>query len=384
MLNYHERIKNHTIITGGLDFCDITFSNNSPIIIEHIDDNDNDKYTNTIKQNAENHIIKDVGKKINIDMAFDKRIPLQFDGYIDNDIHQKLSDNLRNIGVIDMWIKQQNSNLIVMPKELFPIEQIIKKIYDFESLINSDILKWNMWLLVDCRSVTKGCTQRNAGFHYDGLNLSGKYAETNMVSIYSWTNVLPTLFYDSELNKVSELYNLSDKDKINVNMSAYAQMKMNKKYILKSKPNSLIKFDGATLHAGASTKTDINNRVFIRVCFTPENVWFDRIGNTVNPHLIYPKSFKWRKVKDPSTRLINPVFYKNEQEFKNVWDVACLGHHAFCTMYEKRSAYEYQLIKSLRSTKGLNFMRNIKKLYDKDNTVFSKQRYEILQEKYFL
>lgn len=384
-MNYHERIKNHTIVAGGLDFCNVNLDTDSPIQIDTsvcIDHKIKAKYIYIISKNKHNNVIRDIGKKVNMNMAFTRRLPVEFDEYVDNEIHQKLAESLDRTGVIDMWIKQQNNNVIVLPHELKPIEEIVKRIYDFEKLINKDILNWNMWLLVDCRPISKGCTQRNAGFHYDGLNLSGKYAGTNLVSVYSWTNKLPSLFYTGKLKRVDDLDNYIDMDSIN--MSTYAQMKIDKRFIIKSTPNCLIKFDGATLHTGDVTTDNITDRVFIRVCFTPQNVWFDRIGNTLNPYLVYPESFKWRIVNDPSTRLINPVFYKDEQEFKNVWDVACLGHHAFCTMYEGKRAYEYQLIQSLRSTKGLIFIRAIKRLYDQDKTEFGKQRYRILYEKFCL
>lgn len=383
-MDYYDRIKNHTIVAGGLDFCDIKFTDDPPINIKDdkcFDHASRIKYIDIINKNKENNIIKDVNKKVSIDMAFTSRTPIQFDEYIDETLHKKLNKNLDGVGVIDMWIKQQNSDNIVLPNELKSIKDIIKKIYNFENLLNRDIVNWNMWLLVDCRPVTRGCTQRNAGFHYDGLNLSGKYAGTNIVSIYGWTNKLSTKFYTGVLPKAQELNHYNNKI---INMSSYGQMKLDKNFIFKPKLNSLIKFDGATLHSGNIAKNDIVNRVFIRVCFTPSNVWFDRIGNTINPHLKYPDSFKWRKVNDPSTRLINPLFYKNEREFKNVWDVACLGHHAFCTMYEGKNSYEYQLIKSLRSSKGIMFLNNIKKLYDRENTHLSKLRYKILYEKFFI
>jgi hypothetical protein len=387
-MDYCKRIDNFTSVSGGLDFCNINFTDEISLKIDCSSDAINLdhafllKYISIIEKNKNNNIIKDIGKKVNIDMAFKDRFPITFDKYEDNDeIHEKLSKNLDGIGVIDMWIKKQNSNIIVLPNELKPIKEIITKIYNFESLINRDIFNWNMWLLVDCRPIKKGCTQRNAGFHYDGLNLSGKYAGTEIVSIYGWANKLPTVFYTGKLPNIEEL---KQYDKNSINMSVYGQMKINNNFIHKSISNQLIKFDGATLHSGDIASCDIIDRVFIRVCFTPPNVWFDRIGNTINSHLQYPHSFKWRKVNDPSTRLINPIFYKNEQEFKNVWDVACLGHHAFCTMFEGKKSYEYQLIKSLRSSKNIIFINNIKKLYDNEKTQLSDLRYRILHEKFFL
>ena len=40
-------------------------------------------------------------------------------------------------------------------------------------------------------------------------------------------------------------------------------------------PNSIVCFDAVTLHSGLVSPCDIDGRIFIRVCYTAENVFFD-------------------------------------------------------------------------------------------------------------
>jgi hypothetical protein len=84
----------------------------------------------------------------------------------------KLKNIGENTGVMDMWIKKCYSDSIVISKELECIKDILIEAYNFESYVNPDIKSWNMWLLIDIRPVKKYHSQRNCGYHFDGLAIS--------------------------------------------------------------------------------------------------------------------------------------------------------------------------------------------------------------------
>ena len=108
-------------------------------------------------------------------MGQEKRVPIPFGEIQQPTIHQELQATLQGKGVMDMWIKQEGSDKIILPVELQPIQPIIEEISKAEQHVNPQYKDWNMWLLVDTRPTKAGHTQRNAGYHYDGLNLGGKY-----------------------------------------------------------------------------------------------------------------------------------------------------------------------------------------------------------------
>lgn len=362
MFNGHfDRIKDHHVITGGLSFNTPDFNSGSFVLhptgvpggycrdskcagSEKFDVNQNEP------------VIRDIGKKINASMGQDGRIPVVISHYTDDTIGESLKINLKDKGVIDMLCKKEGSANIILPAELLPLREVLQPMINFELQTNPDYLNWNMWILVDTRKVLKGHTQRNAGFHYDGLNLSGKHTGMPSVSIYAWTNKLPTVFCKKPVIFPPDF-------QPDCNASIYAQRMVKAPEDLVTFPNgSILKFDGATVHCGAESENEINDRVFVRVCFTGPKFWFDRKGNTVNPFLEYPIGWSWRQVFDPSVKLKNPVDYSCPEEFKNMWDTACLGHHAFSTMYSGKKAHQSQLVQSIR-LRGPKFLNEVLKLY---------------------
>lgn len=366
---YLHRIQQHHVVTGGLSFNTPTFGEQYYVLHASSLTWDNCDIP------SHHPIIRDIGKIITPEMGQDGRTPIQISFYKDNAIHTQLSQQLKCKGIIDMWCKLEGSVDVVIPAELACIKHIIQPIIDFERQTNPNYLHWNMWLLVDTRKVLKGHTQRNSGFHYDGLNLAGKYAGTPNVSIYAWANRLPTLFCKKPVK-------YPDDFQLNHNASIYAQRMPKSRRDIVTFPNgTLLKFDGATVHSGADADRDIHDRVFVRVCFTAPGVWFDRKGNTINPFLIYPSQWTWRSVHDPSVKLVNTAEFDTAEEFKNMWDVACLGHHAFSTMYSGDKAHEHQLVLAIRK-RGPKFLQNVLDLYSIENDEIGILRSNLLRLKF--
>lgn len=367
-----DRINDHHVIIGGLSFNTPTFNNEKWIL--HGTDNKIDLTTEQLNS----FIIRDIGKKITADMGQDGRIPIIIKSNVGNDnIYHDISSNLKGKGVIDMWCKQEGSLDVVLSKDLLPLKEVLQPIIDFEIQTNKNYINWNMWLLIDTRKVFKGSTQRNAGFHYDGLNISGKHANDSNVSIYAWTNKIPTLFCKKPVK-------FPDNFQPDFNASIYAQRMIKEPTDIITFPNnSILKFDGTTVHSGCVVDKDINDRIFVRVCFTGPKFWFDRHGNTINPFLTYPPEWNWRIVHDPSVKLKNSTDFNSPEEFKNMWDTACLGHHAFSTMYSGKKSHEYQLIQAIR-LKGTLFLNQVVQLYRQDRQdPLNWYRAKLLEIKYF-
>lgn len=374
-LNY---IENHIVIAGGLSFNNPKLSNHPEIIDVTIHDQDISKYAKIVKENEDNPIINNIGKRTEFYMASQAKRPI----FIKKIIPQKLKDvNVigKNTGIMDMWIKQSGNEEIIIPKELIPLKAILIEAYKFEKYTNPNILNWNMWLLVDLRPVKKFHTQRNSGYHYDGMALAGKHQNCQVTSIYSWTNKLPTKFYTGTIH-----YPINFKPNHNANIIAQKQTK-NPNEIFTSKNYCLYKFDATTVHTGVESEIDLDDRIFIRICFTAPDVLFDRKGNTINPCIDYSK-FTWRIVKDPIVTFKSLIIFESPEEFKNLWDVACQGHPAFSCQYEGSNSFEYKLINELRRLK-FSFVREIIKLYDKEinqnNNIVAEIRKNILINKYF-
>lgn len=364
-LTYYDRMQSVTEINGGLNFNEPLFNETFvKINMQYMEENAT--YNDLIQQNQQNNIIKNVGKIINFNMIEQNKIPIIIDNYVDASIHKKLHDALKNKGVMDMLLKLENCDDIIIPSELSSIIPIITKITTFEKQINSDIKFWNMWILIDIRSIKKDTTQRNAGFHYDGFNLNGRYKYKQNVSIYGWSNNLPTLFYTKGFD--SECLNQYENKDL-VNLSIYSHMKMNHENIFIPKSGDIVKFDGVTLHAGDIANENIYDRVFLRICFTPPGYWFDRKGNTINPFIEYPTEFTWNRISDPSVRLMAPLCFKNAFEFKQLWDVACFGHHAFSIYLEGDKSYQYKLINELKKRSNTKLMKKLLKLYNTGKSI---------------
>jgi hypothetical protein len=367
-LVYYNKIHGAIEINGGLSFNEPTF-NASYETININDIKNNNSYDQIIQQNENNCIIKNVNKLLDLSMITQNKIPITIDRYFDQNIHNKLNIELKGKGVIDMLLKKENDNRIFVPKELMSIVPIIESVAMFEKQTNPDIFLWNMWILIDIRPIRSHTTQRNAGYHYDGFNLNGRHKNKQNVSIYGWTNKLPTLFY----TKGIKIHDLNQYENPNlINLSMYAHMKadyenFNNVYI--SEPYDIIKFDGITLHAGNSAKEDITDRVFMRICFTPPSYWFDRKGNTINPYIAYPNNFTWQRITDPSVKLISPICFASELEFKRAWDVACYGHHAFSICLEGYKSYQYKLITEFQKFGNKRIINHLTKLYDTGKTI---------------
>jgi hypothetical protein len=208
-LTYFERVRDPVEIIGGLSFNTPVFTMGS-MRINVKDNKDSDHYDQIIEENKNNSIIMNIGQKITFDMINQNKTPIVIDNYTDHDntMHGKLSQLLQNKGVIDMLLKLKDQDIII-PNELSPLKDIINKIITFEKKTNPDFESWNMWILVDIRPFTKGTTQRNSGFHYDGFNMvddieKNKWYQYTVRSGKNYTVVFICTFFDS--NKKQYLY----------------------------------------------------------------------------------------------------------------------------------------------------------------------------------
>lgn len=376
--NHLDYVKDHIVIAGGLSFNKPQLSTIPLTLTPIISSTDNERLKFILNKNKNNPIITNIGKPTSFQMAREAKVPIEL-AHIEPNNLSEINVIGKTSGILDMWIKKSGTNSIVIPKELVVLQDIILEAYNFEAFTNKDIFDWNMWLLVDIRPIKRFHTQRNSGFHYDGMALCGKYQNCPVTSIYSWTNKLPTQFYIG-----STTFPESFKNYHNANIFAQKQVKENHQ-ILTTKPFYVNKFDATTIHTGVEACEDIDDRVFVRICFTAPHVLFDRKGNTINPCLSYD-NFNWRVVKDPIVTFKTLVCFDNPNEFKNLWDVACQGHPAFSCQYEGLTSFEYRLIKKLKQNYPISFVKAVSRLYDKEinsGNILSNIRKELLIHKYF-
>lgn len=355
-----------------------TILTNDPIFINIKKDNYNHLHDlELINENKTNPVIKDIGKPVTLEMGCCERIPIRIDTWEpDIGLHQYLTAILgNNRGLLDLWIKKENCDTIIIPKELQPIKKLLQRITEFELNSNPDFAKWNMWLLLDIKNVDQGFTQRNAGFHYDGLNISGKYKNRPLVSIYIWYNILGTVFYTGTTSLPNNL------NVTKYNMSSFAQRQIKHQDNLVIFPNySIIKTDGASVHScQVSMNKNINDRIFIRICFTPPGMIFNRLGNTVNPCLSYPETFKWYQISEPSVKLLNCTLFSCAREFKNMWDVACIGHPSFAMAITGRKSSQFQLIHKLKKSRNILFIKEIVLLYNKEIDIYERNNLHMMK-----
>ena len=348
---------------GGLSFNAPLFKGSTEHITPTLNQSDVQFLEQHLLEHRANPVLTQINQPVNLQMGQQRRWPILLNQIELPNLHEDLVRTLDNRGVMDMWIKIEGSNELVLPIELRVLKPILSEIFKAERFLNKEFRDWNGWLLVDTRRVTAGHTQRNAGFHYDGLNLGGKYRGTKLVSIYGWFNKLPTLF----LTETVKFPHNFDGTKDNASIFPQRQLK-NPNDIVAVPINTIVKFDGACAHAGSVAEESIEGRVFIRVCFTPPGVLFDRKGNTHNPAPCFDYSdVRWeRNVPDPAVQWRNCVEFRNPQEFKNMWDVACHGHSAFAIETEGVKSHEYQLMKKIREARDPRFLKKVFKLYDQD------------------
>lgn len=299
-------------------------------------------------------VLSDVGRAVHRDMLGRPRPPLAVGRF-------HLPAAARLPSVVDMHVKAAGSDTIVVPRDLAPLAPLLQGVHAYELAANPACRHWHMWLLVDTRPVAAGACQRNPGFHYDGCALAGRFPNKPVTSIYSWCNALPTQFYVGPV----EFPAAFDGTRDNASLVLQQQPKP-PGTILTSRPGVVYRFDGVTPHAGQESAAPLHGRVFVRVCFTPAHIPFNRLGNTPNPCL--PRPFEWVCRGDPGSTLprYQPAFWGpplyQACQFRNLWRVACLGHPAFGTREAsecaKRGAAPVQqkLVAWLRANRGPGFV----------------------------
>lgn len=349
----------HTVT--GLSFNKPLFSGSTLSHQYNLIQSDRDFFEECLIGHHNNPILTEIGQPVSISMAHKQRIPIILSQIEIPNLHQTLNKELGNRGIMDMLIKLEGSSNIVLPIELISLEPIIKNIAKAEQYLNPQYIDWNMWLLLDSRPISTGRTQRNGGYHYDGLNLGGKYKGSPLVSIYGWCNKLPTQFYIGKVEFPPDFDGTRD------NASILAQRQIKRpEHIIMVPLNTIVRFDGASPHSGSVSAEAISDRIFIRVCFTAPGVLFDRFGNTHNPAFDY-KDPRWERVcPDPAIQFKNTVIFRHPQEFKNMWDIACHEHSAFAIQNNGSQSHEYALIQQLRYHNGPRFLSDIIKLYDEE------------------
>lgn len=368
-------IRDCTFKVGGLTFNQQTFNQGSITLNEALQSDP--AFTKLIEEHrlAHNPIITDVGRPVEVSMGTVSKWPITVSPITIPNCHSDLSASLSS-GVIDMWCKVPGSSTITVPAELECITPLLTKAWQFEQHLNPNAINFNMWLLVDIRPIKQYHSQRNPGYHYDGFKVSGFHKGKGNTSIYSWCNKLPTRFYKGVIEFPDDFTS-----NCNANVLAQQQVK-DPRYVIDTEPNTLYRFDGTTVHTGLDSDTEINDRVFVRICFTPPDVFFSREGNTVNPFMEYPKTWVWRTVTDPSITFKNLVTFTEPLECKNLWDVACQGHPAFSVQHEGIHALEHQLIQYLKLNFGPSFVKRVVELYEREGTPLASIRAATLLSKY--
>lgn len=307
-------------------------------------------------------VVRDVGRRIHFPMLGEPRHPVLVGQF-------HLPATARLPSVVDMHVKAAGSDTIVLPAVFAPLRDLLQSIHAFELAVNPHCRDWHMWLLVDTRPVPAHRCQRNPGFHYDGCALAGRFPNKPVTSIYSWCNALPTLFYVGSVEFPPGFDGARD----NASLVLQQQPKAAGS-VVQSRANMVYRFDGITPHAGQAPPTRVDGRVFVRVCFTPAHIPFNRLGNTPNPCLARP--FEWVSRGDPGSTLdrYQPTFWGTPDhvahQFRNLWEVACVGHPAFGTREagecRKRGTTPVQqkLVRWVRAHRGPLFVRRVRGLLD--------------------
>lgn len=316
-------------------------------------------------EHTTNVILRDVGRRITLDLVKEvSRSPPQIGEFV---------TPFRTLPcVLDMHIKPSDSDTVVMPADFSCLLPLLQQVYAYERAVNPECLQWHMWLLVDTRPVLPCSTQRNPGFHYDGCALGGLHPHKRVTSIYSWTNTLPTIFYTGPVEFPPNFCGKRD----NASLVLQQQPKSTSQ-IMVSKPNAVYRFDGMTPHAGAYSKTRIDNRIFVRVCFTPPEIVFNRAGNTHNPYLsAYWNT--WHMRGDPGSTLSHHKLQfwgsteQQARQFSNLWQVACLGHPSFgmqeLSECSKQGTHPLQqkMVDWLKTHRGAVFLKKVMNLLTGD------------------
>lgn len=352
----------------GLEFTKSILSKENPIKLVP-NDIDKEDYK---RKYMDNPIFVEMGHEFNKSMVEVARIPFSIGYYKDVNLHSILKKHIQR-GVIDMLIKKSGSLETIIPIELKSLTNILQPMINFEAAFNPEFIEWNLWLLVDLESVFLGETQRNSGAHCDGFQ-GLKHQKEPITSIYVWTNRLSTEFQRKGFKLPDDFDETVD------NVSILMQRDWEKEKVITFPENTIIKMDGVTVHRGAAAPDEIRDRVFVRVCATPGNVLFDRWGNTPNP--CFNNYFKWRIVPDPSSMLKNTTDFSTPEQFKNMWDVACLGHPSFSIYKMGKKSHQYQLMMELMNY-GMSFIKKVVKMYQDEDNIIEKLRGRIL-EYYFI
>lgn len=177
---------------------------------------------------------------------------------------------------LDMPIKLSNHETILLPYEYSKSEMLIELIHDalnFEKKINPFWKDYNMYLTFHNKNVLVGETQRNAGWHIDGLQGIMYPEKLKACHSYLFSDILPTEFaiqpFDvSNLSyKKHNWFNELGKQVLDENIREYGI-------------NKLVAMSAYQVHQSKVTDKNLNKN-FIRIEFSLKE--FNRLGNTINP-----------------------------------------------------------------------------------------------------
>lgn len=300
-------------------------------------------------------IFEDIGKTYYDGITAKVRVPAPVSYFVSEDIHQQTA--AIGPGVIDMKIKSSGSDDIILPEEFKPLSEMIRISATLEKYLNPEYKEWSMWLLVDRRPAVAGTTQRNGGAHCDGFRMSQPYLQ--QTAVYTWCNTLPT-------EGTTAAYPLPKNfDPLKHNFSSVLTRDWDESTTLDTEPYFIYRMDGHTPHRGKVSDRDIDNRVFIRICFTPPGKEFNRKGNTPNPCMDYPDNY-WVTVHDPASRLANITDFETPNQFIRMWENACQGHSSYGILGSGKNSHEQQLVEKLKKC-GPVTLHSIFKKYE--NTI---------------
>ena len=191
-----------------------------------------------------------------------------------------------NINVLDMPIKFPNSDQYRVPLELQQFIEPIQTIIDNEHQLNSNVNDYHAYLTINQSIVEPNRTQRDPGWHVDGLQGSRINPKTLIHHSYLVSDSCPIL-YSLQPFDVSGL----DEGKHNYFEAFQKQVKENT--IRQAKNYDILLTDAYMFHAAASSDK-VCHRTFFRLAFDVRP--FDRIGNSINPLFDYKWNYVSREI----------------------------------------------------------------------------------------
>lgn len=181
---------------------------------------------------------------------------------------------------LDMPIKMAGSNEYRIPGEIYHIDFFVKRVAEYEHLINKNVEDYYCYLTLDVGRLKVGETQRRGGCHVDGFQGARIQPKNFINRSYTTSNILPTVFYPHPF----ETWHL-DEEVDNFFLDFDRQAKEDLAW--RPRHGEIVLMDAYCVHRADVTPAMLHDRlrVFIRMSYDVRI--FDRLGNTHNPMFDY-------------------------------------------------------------------------------------------------